>query len=104
MSNWKFKKIEKYICRPIHYFITFLGENSNVNSTAMPLFLLLSSIYRYSWLITFEIFRNYYFLDRGVGGWVGCIVSKLVLDFCIFFIFTRPLTPQAIMRLTSIHG
>ena len=28
----------------------------------------LASMYRYSWLITFEIFRNF-FLDRGVGGW-----------------------------------
>ena len=30
MSNWKLKKIGKYIF--IHYFITFLGEHSNVNS------------------------------------------------------------------------
>ena len=27
----------------------------------------------------------------GLGGW-GCIVSKLFLDFYIFFIFTRPLS------------
>ena len=28
----------------------------------------LASMYRYSWLITFKIFRNI-FLDRRVGGW-----------------------------------
>ena len=30
VSNWKFKKIGKHIF--IHYFITFLGEHSNVNN------------------------------------------------------------------------
>ena len=30
VSNWKFKKIGKYIF--IHYFITFLCEHSNINT------------------------------------------------------------------------
>ena len=63
MSNWK-KKIGKYIF--IHYFITFLGEHSNVLNA--PLCLCSRFHDRYSWLITFEIFRNF-FWDRGVGGW-----------------------------------
>ena len=92
MSNWKFKKIGKYIC--IHYFITFLGEHSNVNNVINALlclfFLLLCRPYRYSWLITFEIFLNFFFWDRGVGGW-GVSYPNF-FGFLYFFIFTRPLT------------
>ena len=46
-------QLEKKFGKPIfiHYFITFLGEHSNV---------VLASMYRYSWLITIEIFRNFF--------------------------------------------
>ena len=66
VSNWKFKKIGKQIF--IHYFITFLGEHSNVNNVINAHAFVLASMYRYSWLITFENFLNF-FWDRGVGGW-----------------------------------
>ena len=82
MSNWKFKKIGKHIF--IHYFIALLGVHSNINAL-LCLGSVLASMYRYSWLITFEIFRIFFF------GIEGCIVSKLFLDFYIFFIFTWPL-------------
>ena len=39
VSNWKFKKIGKYIF--IHYFITFLGDHSNVNNVINALLCLL---------------------------------------------------------------
>ena len=47
-------------------------------------------MYMYSWLITFEIFRNFVFLDRGVGGW-GVSYPNMFWMFIYFFIFTRPL-------------
>ena len=37
----------------------------------------------------FEIFQIFFGYR---GGWVGSFVSKLFLDFWIFFIFTRSLT------------
>ena len=44
-------KNPKHIC--IHYFTTFLGENSNVNNVINALLCFaLASMYRYSWLIT----------------------------------------------------
>ena len=45
-------------------------------------------MYRYLWLITFEIFQ-FIFWDRGVGQWVNCI--QTFFGFFIYFIFTRPL-------------
>ena len=61
------KKIGKHIFK--HYLITFLGEHSNVNNVINALLcFVLASMYRYSWLITLEIFRNFVW-DRGVGGW-----------------------------------
>ena len=77
------KKIGKFIF--IHYFITFLGEHSNVNNVINALlcifFLLL--MYRYSWLITFEIFRNFFFW---IEGWVGRMyLMQTFLDYYIFF-------------------
>ena len=66
VSNWKFKKIGKHIF--IHYFITFLDKHSNVNNIINALLCLCSCFYvRYSWM-TFEIFRNFFFL---IEGWVG---------------------------------
>ena len=50
----------------------------------------LASMYRYSWLITFEIFRNFFF-DRGVGGW-----GVSYPNFFWIFIFTRPLNHSPI--------
>ena len=43
VSNWKFKKIGKHIF--IHYFITFLGEHSNVNNVINALLGLCSCFY-----------------------------------------------------------
>ena len=48
----------------------------------------LASLYRYLWLITFEIFRNF-FLDRGVGGW-GVSYPNLFWIFIFFYIFKAP--------------
>ena len=82
------KKIGKNIC--IHYFNTFLGEHSNVNNVinALHYAFVLASMYRYSWLITFEIFRNFV----GIEGWVGGVYRiQTFFGFNIFFIFTRPL-------------
>ena len=45
----------------------------------------LASMYRYSWLITFEIFRNFFLIEGSPGGW-----GQTFLDFYIFFLFTRP--------------
>ena len=43
VSNWEFKKIGKHIF--IHYFITFLGEHSNVNNVLNALLCLYSCSY-----------------------------------------------------------
>ena len=84
------KKIGKHIF--IHYFITFLGEHSNVNNVINallgPYAFVLASMYRYSWLMTFEIFRNFLFLDRGVGGW-GVSYPIFLGIFNIFFIYLQ---------------
>ena len=56
------KKIGKHIF--IHYFITFLGEHLNVNNVINALLCLCSCFYVQPWLITFEIFLNFF-------GWVG---------------------------------
>ena len=46
MSNWKFNKIGKHICIDgLHYFITFLGEHSNVNDVINALLCLCSCLY-----------------------------------------------------------
>ena len=42
MSNWKLKKLENIF---IHYFITFLGEHSNVNNGINALLCLCSCFY-----------------------------------------------------------
>ena len=102
MSNWKFKKIGKHIF--LHYCITFLGEHSNGNNFINALLCLCSCFYvricRYSWLITFEIFRNYFFLDRG---WVGGVYHiQTFLDFYIFFIFTRLLNRGELIAIVDI--
>ena len=83
------KKIGKHIFE--HHFITFLGEHSNVNNVINALSLCcIASMYMYSWLITLEIFLNFFFGQR--GGWVGGVYRiQSFLDFYIFFIFTRPL-------------
>ena len=83
MSNWKFLKIRKYIF--IHYFITFLGEHSNVNNVINAF--VLASMYRYSWLHTFEIFRIFFFWDRGVGGWG--VSYPIFFWIFIFFIYLQ---------------
>ena len=65
----------------IHYLITFLGEHSNVNNVINAF--VLASMYRYSGVITCEIFWNF-FWDRGVGGW-GVSYPNFFLDFYIYF-------------------
>ena len=94
MSNWKLKKIGKHIF--IHYFITFLGEHSNVNNVvnALSYAFVLASMYRYSWLITFEIFQNFFFLDRGVGGW-GVSYPNFFWIFIFFKYLQGPLVLAA---------
>ena len=50
----------------------------------------LASMYRYSWLITFEIFRNFFFLDRGVGGW-GVSYPNFFGFLYFFYIYKAPI-------------
>ena len=46
-------------------------------------------MYRYSWLITFEIFQIFFFWIEGWVGGVNCI--QTLFGFLDFFIFTRSL-------------
>ena len=48
----------------------------------------LVSMYRYSLLITFELFRNF-FGDRGVGGW-GVSYQKSWDCYIFFYIYKAP--------------
>ena len=68
----------------------------------MPLFLLLCTGRPYSWLglpvITFEIFRNCFFWDRGVGGWGVSYPNFLFLYLHgpqVTHILTQPLCAHA---------
>ena len=74
----------------IHYFITFLGEHSNVNyvkCAAMPLFLLLCIGIRGYLVLRFSGIFFFW-----IEGWVGGVYRiQTFLDFYIFCIFTRPL-------------
>ena len=80
------KKIGKHIF--IHYFITFLGEHSNVNNVINVLCLCYCVyMYRYSWLITFEIFRIEGCVCGGGGGvsypnffWIYLFIFVLYLQ------------------------
>ena len=55
----------------------------------------LASMYRYSWLITFEIFQNFFFWIEGwVCGW-GVSYPKFFWIFIYFFIFIRPHVSRA---------
>ena len=47
------------------------------------------NMYRYSWLITFEIFHIFFFWIEGWVGGVNCI--QTFFGFLDFFIFTRSL-------------
>ena len=49
----------------------------------------LSSKYRYSWLITFEIFQNFFF---GIEGWVGGVyrIQTFFGFLYIFYIYKAP--------------
>ena len=52
-------------------------------------------MYRYSWLISFEIFQILFFLDRGVGGW-GQLYPNF-FGICGFFLYLQgPLVTQFI--------
>ena len=55
----------------------------------------IASMYRYSWLISFEIFRNL-FLHRGVGGW-GVSYTNFFWIFIYLFIFTPLVRMQHII-------
>ena len=58
-KNWKIDFLDIR-----HYLITFFGEHSNVNNVHINALLyafVLASMYSYSWLITFEIVRNFFF-------------------------------------------
>ena len=50
----------------------------------------LASMYRYSWLITFGIFQNFFFFDRGVGGW-GVSYPNFFWIFIYFLYLQGPL-------------
>ena len=50
----------------------------------------LAFMYRYAWLIIFEIFRNFFFLDRGVGGW-GVSYPNFFWIFIFFLYLQGPL-------------
>ena len=83
------KKIGKHIFIIIYYFITFLGEHSNVNNVITALLCLCSCFYVQVFVVNcFEIFQNF-FWDRWVG---GVYRIQTFLDFYIFFIFIRPLS------------
>ena len=58
----------------------------------------LAPMYRYSWLITFEIFQNFFFLDRGVGG-----VYRIQFLFFIFIFFLYLQGPLGDGALVSYH-
>ena len=102
MSNWKFKKNWKTYFYTLFYY--FLGEHSNVNNVITALlwlcscFYVLCTMYRYSWLITFEIFRNFFFLDRGVVGGVYRIQTSFGF-LCFFYIYKAPYPLQRILLL-----
>ena len=49
----------------------------------------LASMYRYSWLITFEIFRNFVW-DRGVGGWGVSYPYLFEFVYIFFYIYMAP--------------
>ena len=93
MSNWKLKKIGKHIF--IHYFITFLGEHANVDNVINALLIsyaiVLASMYMYSWLITFEIFLNFFWIE---GGLVWVYHIQTFLDFYIFLYLQGPSDKQ----------
>ena len=90
------KKIGKHVF--IHYFITFLGEHSNVNNVINELLCLCSCFY----LQVFEVFWNFFF---GIEGWVGGVYRiQNFLDFYIFFIFTRPLRQYKLLGATYLGG
>ena len=100
MSNWKFKKIGKHIF--IHYFITFLGEHSNVNNVIHALLCLCSCFYVQVFVVNyFEIFQNFFLGWR--GGWVGCIVSKLFWIFIYFLYLQGPLITFSDVADYDIH-
>ena len=68
----------------------------------MPLFLLLCTD-MYSWLITFEIFRIFFFVID--GWWVGCIVSKLFFGVLyIFYIYKAPNLLLSLATWFSVVG
>ena len=52
VSNWKLKKIGKYIF--IHYFITFLGEHSNVNNVINALLCICSCFYVHVFVVNYS--------------------------------------------------
>ena len=51
VSNWKKKKIGKHIF--IYYFITFLGEHSNVNNVINALLCLCSCFYVHVFVVNY---------------------------------------------------
>ena len=46
----------------------------------------LASMYRYSWLITFEIFRNIFF---GIEGWVGGVYHIQTFFGFLYFLYLQ---------------
>ena len=59
----------------------------------------LASMYRYAWLIIFEIFRIFFFW---IEGWVGGVYRiQTFFGFLYIFIFTRPLTKTYLVTIVT---
>ena len=56
----------------------------------------------YFYTLFYYVFGREFERQFWIEGWVGCIVSKLVLDFYLFFIFTRPLSNILLPLMTDI--
>ena len=87
MSNWKLKKIGKHIF--IYYFITFLGEHSNVNNVINALLCLCSCFYVQVFVVNLRFSRIFFFW---IEGWVGGVyrIQSFFGFLYIFYIYKAP--------------
>ena len=60
----------------------------------------LAYMYRYAWLIIFEIFRIFFFLDRGVGGW-GVSYPNFFWIFIFFLYLQGPLRNNLAVHIST---
>ena len=87
VSNWK--KIGKHIF--IRYFITFLGEHSNVNNVINALLCLCSCFYVHVFVVNyFRDFPEFFFCIEGwVGEW-GVSYQNFFAFLYFFYIYKAP--------------